>query len=67
MYKKLIIASSILVLTMGLSACGGGSTTTKVETTGTQGQQLLDLKKALDQGVITESEYKRTKSKILKG
>ena len=67
MCKKLIIASSILVLTMGLSACGGGSTTTKVETTGTQGQQLLDLKKALDQGVITESEYKRTKSKILKG
>ncbi|MDE0931442.1 MAG: SHOCT domain-containing protein [Halioglobus sp.] len=66
MYKKLLIASSIVALTMSVSACGGGSTTTKVENTGTQGQQLLDLKKALDQGVITESEYKRTKKNILK-
>ena len=66
MFKRLIIASSILAFSMGLSACGGGSTTTKVENTGTQGQQLLDLKKALDQGVITESEYKRTKKNILK-
>ena len=67
MFKRLIIAVSILAFSMGLTACGGGGSTTRVETTGTQGQQLLDLKKALDQGVITESEYKRTKHKILKG
>ncbi|MDG2271780.1 MAG: SHOCT domain-containing protein [Halioglobus sp.] len=66
MLKKLVIASSMAALILSLSACGGGSSTTKVETTATQGQQLLDLKKALDQGVITESEYKRTKNKILK-
>lgn len=66
MYKKLLIASSVIALTISVSACGGGSTTTRVETTGTQGQQLLDLKKARDEGVITESEYKRTKNKILK-
>ncbi|MFL3654556.1 MAG: SHOCT domain-containing protein [Halioglobus sp.] len=64
MYKKLLIASTIIALTMSLSACGGS--TTKVQATGTQGQQLLDLKKAHDQGVITDSEYKRTKKKILK-
>ncbi|MCB1841882.1 MAG: SHOCT domain-containing protein, partial [Halioglobus sp.] len=34
--------------------------------TDTQGQQLLDLKEAYDKGVISEKEYKRAKSKILK-
>jgi uncharacterized membrane protein len=66
MYKKSIIIASIVALTMGLSACGGGGATTKVEARGTQGQQLLDLKEAFDKGVISESEYHRTKNEILK-
>ena len=66
MFKKTMIAASVLVLTAGLSACGGGGATTKVEARGTQGQQLLDLKEAYDKGVISEKEYNQTRSKILK-
>jgi uncharacterized membrane protein len=66
MFKKTMIAASVVALTLGLSACGGGGATTKVEARGTQGQQLLDLKEAYDKGVITEKEYNQTRSKILK-
>ena len=66
MYKQLIIASSIAVLTMSLAACGGGGATTQVDARGTQGQQLMDLKEALDKGVINQKEYDQTKKKILK-
>lgn len=55
----------VLVLALGLAACSGSATKTVVEREATQGQQLLDLKEAYDKGVITESEYKRTKNKIL--
>lgn len=66
MSTRSAIAVSIMALTLGLSGCGGGGATTKVEARGTQGQQLLDLKEAYDKGVITESEYNRTKNEILK-
>jgi len=33
--------------------------------TTTVGQQLLDLKKALDAGAITQKEYERERKKIL--
>jgi len=66
MLKKSVVAASVLALTLGLSACGS-STKTTVQAQGTQGQQLLDLKKAYDEGVITEKEYNKTKEKILKG
>ena len=46
--------------------CGGNDTQTTIKTTETQGKQLLDLKEAYDNGVISESEYKRTKNEILK-
>lgn len=64
MLKKSIYAVLALTMVLGVAACGGGSTT--VKQTETQGQQLLDLKEAYDKGVITEKEYKSTKSKILK-
>jgi uncharacterized membrane protein len=65
MLKKAAISAAVVVLVMGLSGCGGNDTQTTVKTTETQGKQLLDLKAAYDQGVITESEYKRTKNEIL--
>lgn len=49
-----------------LPGCGGNDTQTTIKTTETQGKQLLDLKEAFDKGVISESEYKRTKNEILK-
>ena len=66
MFKKSILAASVIALTLGLSACGGGGATTKVDARGTQGQQLLDLKAAYDKGVITEKEYNKTKERILR-
>ena len=48
-----------------IGGCGGSDT--KVEaTTTTMGQELTDLKKAYDDGIITEKEYEKSKEKILK-
>jgi len=65
MFRTAIIVAGVVALTLGLSACGGGGATTKVEARGTQGQQLLDLKEAYDKGVITAEEYEDAKEKIL--
>ena len=65
---KMIAAFALsLTLTTGglmLTACGS-SHTTAVETS-TTGQQLVDLKKALDEGVISKSEYERKRKEILR-
>lgn len=65
MLKPSLLAATVVALTLTLSACGGSTTT--VKQTETQGQQLLDLKEAYDNGVISEKEYESTRKKILKG
>jgi hypothetical protein len=35
-------------------------------TTTTKGQQLMDLKKALDAGALNQEEYERERQRILK-
>tara|TARA_R110002110_G_C13470513_1_gene720857 strand:- start:98564 stop:98770 length:207 start_codon:yes stop_codon:yes gene_type:complete len=67
MLEKTMLGACILAVSLSLTACGGSDTTTTVQTTETQGQQLMDLKEAYDKGVITEKEYEKTKKKILKG
>ena len=64
MSNKTLLAAIVVALSLGLTACGGSTTT--VKQTETQGQQLLDLQEAYDKGVITEKEYNATKKKILK-
>jgi uncharacterized membrane protein len=60
------LSVSALVLSLIVTAgCGGGSTSVQAQTT-TMGQELTDLKKAYDSGVITEKEYEKSKAKILK-
>ena len=49
------------VLTGG---CGGSDAKIEASTT-TMGQELTDLKKAYDSGIISEKEYERSKEKIL--
>ncbi len=44
----------------------GGGTTTKAESP-TLGQQLIDLQKAKESGVITDAEYQAQKAKLLNG
>ncbi len=64
MYKTLL-GATVIAMVLSVTACGGSTTT--VKQTETQGQQLLDLKEAYDNGVITEKEYNSTKKNILKG
>lgn len=64
MVNRTALAAIVVTLSLGLTACGGSTTT--VKQTETQGQQLLDLQEAYDKGVITEKEYNSTKKKILK-
>ena len=55
-----------LFLAMLLTAgCGGGDSSVQASTT-TMGQELTDLKKAYDDGIISEKEYERSKERILK-
>lgn len=66
MIKETLAAVAVVTLSLSLTACGGSSTKTTIETTETQGQQLIDLKEAYDKGVIDEKEYNKAKKEILK-
>lgn len=57
----LVAAMTMIMLGAG---CGGADVRTQTTTT-TTGQELMDLKKAYDAGVITESEYDRKRDEIL--
>ena len=66
-----ICAAAILALIPFTVAgcCGGGGSNAKSETTNfstTLGQELSDLQKAYDQGIITEKQYRDAKEKLLK-
>jgi Short C-terminal domain len=51
---------------LGVVACGGGGADVRSEvSTTTTGQQLMDLKKALDSGAMTKDEYEKERKKIL--
>ncbi len=50
-----------------MAGCGGGGAEVKSSTTTTtMGQELTDLKKAYDEGIISKDQYEKSKSKILK-
>jgi len=72
MNRKVRRRSAGLVALSGLATClmagcawsvGGNKGETVVRPT--RGQELVDLKKALDQGAITEEEYKGQRKRIL--
>lgn len=54
----------LVCLSAFLFGCGGGGATIEASS-GTQGQQLTDLKKALDEGIITQEEFDDAKEEIL--
>jgi uncharacterized membrane protein len=56
----------MIVMALGLSACGGGGADVKTQSFSTTlGQELKDLEEAYDKGIITEKQYKRAKEKLI--
>ena len=69
LHGRLAFLSIALVVPLALTACGGGGAKTETQvqnTTVSQGQQLIDLKSALDAGAISQKEYEDQRKKILK-
>lgn len=60
-----LLALSALTLLSGCIAVGGTRSSSAIQPT--SGQQLIDLKRALDCGAITPAEYDAKKAQILKG
>ncbi len=56
----------IAFLTTMVSCIGIGAGGKKIETQPTLGQQLIDLKKAQDEGAISRQEYAELKDKLKK-
>lgn len=51
-----------------LTACfGGGAHVQSQVTTVSKGKQLIDLKKAVDDGAISQDDYVKERAKILGG
>lgn len=62
--KVAVAVSALLLAILSVAGCGGADVRTETTTT-TTGQELMDLKKAYDAGVITELEYERKREEIL--
>ena len=64
--RRLAVFAICGLLLFGVTACGGGGAELKSEvSTTTVGQQLMDLKKALDSGAMTQQEYEKERKKVL--
>ena len=60
----------IILVTLGLvtclfSGCAWSVGEHKDHLQPTRGQELMDLKKAMDQGIITEAEFQAQKKRVL--
>ena len=63
--KKIIRTILVMILVSTLVSCiAVGSGGKKIEQQPTLGQELLDLKKAKDEGVISDQEYNEMKEKL---
>lgn len=68
--KWLALIAATCVVGMGLFSSGcawqlGGDKNGTTIVQATRGQELIDLKKARDQGAISEEEYQAQRNKIL--
>jgi len=67
-FLRVCVIVMVIVLGIGFAGCRGGKArveTTTTTTTTTLGQELMDLEKAYEQGILTEKEYNKAKKKLL--
>jgi len=57
-----LTAMTLLAGCIGVQLGGGSTTHTQAPT---EGQQLIDLQKAKDAGIITDAEYQAQKARLL--
>jgi hypothetical protein len=63
-----VLPALVLAACLGLAGCGSSSkasVTVKGTTTISKGQELVDLKKALDEGAISPRDYEKVRAIIL--
>ena len=53
------------ISTLSTACFGGGAHVQSQVTTVSKGKQLIDLKKAVDEGAISQDDYAKEKAKIL--
>ena len=64
----MVLATTATIAGVLLSGCAwsiGGTKEHTAAVQATRGQELIDLKKARDQGAITQEEYEAQKKKIM--
>ena len=66
MRKRICVILMLTVLTTMVSCIAVGAGGKKVENQPTLGQQLIDLKKAQDEGAISKQEYAELRDKLKK-
>lgn len=67
--RRLVAAATLSLLIVILAGCWGGGADVRNSNSNrstTVGQELIDLQKAYDQGLISEREYERTRKRILR-
>jgi uncharacterized membrane protein len=67
-FLRVCVVIMVIVLGVGFAGCRGGKArveSTTTTTTTTLGQELMDLQKAYEQGILTEKEYNKAKKKLL--
>ncbi len=64
--NRILAIAMLAVSSATFVGCGGGAEVNQHVSSVSQGQELDDLKRALDQGAIDQTNYEKLQKKILK-